>query len=174
MNVEEFWDQYGNKPYELVRGKVVEIAPKEILHGIIVSRIGARLGSLVEIHQLGEVVVTTGFQLRPDTLLGPDCALLTKEKAQSIAEPDQYVPFAPDLAVEVVSPGDTASDIRDKVDLYRAAGTRLIWVIYPVSRKVDVYLPDGTAHEVNTEGMLDGGDVLPGLQIPVTALFPSA
>ncbi len=90
----------------------------------------------------------------------------------SVTEPQKYIPFAPDLAVEVVSPGDSASETRDKVDLYRAAGTRLIWVIYPSLRKVDVYLPDGTSYQVAEEGTLDGGDVLPGLQIPVSRLFP--
>jgi Uma2 family endonuclease len=70
----------------------------------------------------------------------------------------------------VVSPGDNASAIRDKVSQYRRAGTHLIWVIYPAIRKVDVYLPDGTSYEAGK--LLNGGDVLPGLQLAVADLFP--
>jgi Uma2 family endonuclease len=171
---ELFWAQYGDKSYELIRGKVVESALKSVLHGIVLVRISALLYAFAGKNRSGEVVVRTAFQLGHNTILGPDCAFVNTAQAQSIANRDQYVPFAPDLAVEVVSPGDTAFDIRDKVDLYRAAGTRLIWVIYPSSRKVDVYLSDGTAREISEGNALDGGEVLPGLHIPVEALFPSA
>jgi Uma2 family endonuclease len=174
ITVEEFWEQYAGKPYELVRGEIVEVTPAGISHGAVTRRIGTLLGEFVDARGLGEVVgAETGFWLAPDTLRAPDCAYISREKVQSITEPEKYVPFAPDLAVEVVSPGDTASDIRDKVDLYRAAGTRLVWVIYPALRKVDVYLPDGTAREVGAEGTLDGGDVLPGLQIAAKDMFPA-
>jgi len=58
------------------------------------------------------------------------------------------------------------------VEQYRAAGTQLIWVISPELRKVAVYLPNNRVQEVDAEGILEGGDILPGLQIPVAALFP--
>jgi len=174
MTVEEFWEQYAGKPYELVRGEIVEVTPTGISHGAVARRISALLGAFVDAHGLGEVVgAETGFWLASDTLRAPDCAYIAAEKMASLAEAERYAPFAPDLAVEVVSPGDTASDIRDKVDLYRAAGTGLVWVIYPALRKVDVYLPDGTAREVGAEGTLDGGEVLPGLQIAVKEVFPA-
>jgi len=149
------------------------VTPTGFSHGLVTSRVGTLLGAFVDARGLGEVVSAgTGFWLAPDTLRGPDCAYISIEKMNSLTEAERYAPFAPDLAVEVVSPGDTASDIRDKVDLYRAAGTRLVWLIYPALRKVDVYLPDGTAREVDAEGTLDGGDVLPGLQIAVKDVFP--
>ena len=94
-------------------------------------------------------MVNAGFKLSTYTLLGPDCAYITRDKVESLTEPEKYIPFAPDLAVEVVSPNDKAHEIRDKVTLYRAAGTRIVWVIYPSLRKVDVYLPDGTALEID-------------------------
>ena len=175
MTVEEFWAQFAGQPFELVNGKVVEMTPAGLLHGAVTSRVAALLRAFVDSHGIeGEVLgAETGFWLDPHTLRGPDCAYISQEKIASITEPDKYAPFAPDLAVEVVSPGDTASDVRDKVDQYRAAGTRLIWVIYPSLRKVDVYHPDGTSYEVKADSTLDGGDVLPGLQIRVADLFPS-
>jgi Uma2 family endonuclease len=174
LTVEAFWDQYAGKPYELIHGRVVEVTPTGLAHGAVIPRVGTLLGAFVDANGLGEVVgAETGFWLGPHTLRGPDCAYIRQEKFASVTEPEKYVPFAPDLAVEVVSPGDTASDIRDKVDLYRAAGTRLVWVIYPSLRKIDVYLPDGTSYEVKKDGTLDGGDVLPGLSISVNDLFPA-
>jgi Uma2 family endonuclease len=174
MTVEEFWEHYAGKLYELVRVEIVQVTPTGISHGAVTRRIGTLLGVFVDAHGLGEVVgAETGFWLTPDTLRAPDCAYISTEKMSSLTEAERYAPFAPDLAVEFVSPGDTASDIRDKVDLYRAAGTRLVWVIYPALRKVDVYLPDGTAREVGAQGTLDGGDVLPGLQNAVKDVFPA-
>jgi Uma2 family endonuclease len=174
MTVEEFWELYAGQLYELVQGRVIEMTPAGFSHGAVTRRIGSLLGAFVDAQGLGEVVgAETGFWLDPHTLRGADCAFIPTNKVQSLTEPEKYVPFAPDLAVEVVSPHDTASAIRDKVNQYRTAGTRLIWVIYPALRKVDVYLPDGTAQEVDADRMLDGGDVLPGLKIAVTDLFPT-
>ncbi len=175
MTVDEFWQDYAGKPYELIRGEVVEVAPTGLSHGAVTSRAAALLRAFVDSQGSGEVVgAETGFWLGPHTLRGADCAYVSAEKMQSVQEPDKYAPFAPDLAVEVVSPTDNAADIRDKVDLYRAAGTRLVWVVYPSLRKVDVYLPGGTSHQAGEGDVLDGGDVLPGLQITVTDLFPAS
>jgi len=174
MTVEELWAQYAGQPLELVNGRVVEKPLAGVSQGAVTGRIGALLGTYVDEHKLGEVVgAETGFWLDPHTLRGPDCAYISREKIASISEPDKYAPFAPALAGEVVSPGDTASDLRAKVDQYSAAGTRLIWVIYPSLRKVDVYQPDGTSYEVKADGTLNGGDVLPSLQINMVDLFPS-
>jgi len=174
MTVDEFWQEYAGKPYELVRGEVIEVTPTGLSHGAVTRRIGALLGAFVDAHKLGEVLgAETGFWLGEHTLRGADCAFISAEKMRSVQDPDKFAPFAPDLAVEVVSPTDNAPDIRDKVDLYRTAGTRLVWVVYPSLRKVDVYVPGGTSHQVSEDGVLDGGDVLPGLQINVADLFPT-
>lgn len=171
MTVEDFWTVYAGQPYELVEGRIVEVTPAGFSHGAITSRAAALLRAFVDANGSGEVVgAETGFWLDEHTLRAPDCAFVSQDKLASIEEADKYVPFAPDLAVEVVSPGDNAANIRDKVSQYRRAGTRLIWVIYPSIRKVDVYLPDGTSYEASST--LDGGDVLPGLQLAVTDLFP--
>jgi Uma2 family endonuclease len=174
MTVEEFWAQYAGQRFELVNGRVAEMPPTGLSHGAVTSRVAALLRAFVDSQDIGGEVLgaETGFWLDPHTMRAADCAYISREKIASITEPDKYAPFAPDLAVEVVSPGDTAFDIRDKVDQYRTAGTRLIWVIYPSLRKVDVYQPDGTSYEVKADRTLDGGDVLPGLHIHVKDLFP--
>jgi Uma2 family endonuclease len=174
VTVDEFWEDYAGKPYELVHGRILEVTPTGFAHGATTRRVAALLRIFVDRNKLGEVLgAETGFQLDQYTLRGADCAYISREKVQALTEPEKYVPFAPDLAVEVVSPNDKAHEIRDKVTLYRTAGTRLVWIIYPSLRKVDVYLPDGTSQEIDEVGVLDGGDVLPGLRIAVADLFPS-
>ena len=149
------------------------MSPTGGIHGSVTRRVGALLGAFVDEHGLGEVFgAETGFRLAEHTLLGADAAFLAQEKWLAVEAPERPVPFAPDLAVEVVSPHDSARQIQDKVDLYLEAGTALVWVIYPDSRKVVVHYPGYSAQTFFEEAVLDGGEMLPGLQIPVTKLFP--
>ncbi|HEV8635807.1 MAG TPA: Uma2 family endonuclease [Chloroflexota bacterium] len=78
--------------------------------------------------------------------------------------PSAYVPLAPDLVVEVVSPGDSAADVQDKVDTWLGFGTKAVWVLYPGPRLV-VHRPDGTARALGLDDEIDGGDVLPGFRM---------
>jgi Uma2 family endonuclease len=79
--------------------------------------------------------------------------------------------MAPDLAVEVVSPNDRANDVQEKVGEYLAAGTRLVWVLWPRSRSVSVHAGRGVTHELGPDEELDGGEVLPGFRVRVANLF---
>ncbi len=112
--------------------------------------------------------------LSANTLRAPDAAFISKARLATITQPDKFLPFPPDLAVEVVSPGDTATEIQDKVNLYLEAGTRLVWVIYPDLRQAVVHRANRTAQTILYEGVLDGEDVLPGLSIALSDLFPQA
>lgn len=173
MTVEKFWEQYADKPYELVEGTVVEMAPAGGKHGAVQRRVASRLGDYADEHDLGEVYTgEIGFQLTPNTMRAADVAFVSKERLKQITDPDKYIPFAPDLAVEVVSPGDTADEIQTKVKLYLEAGMRLVWVFYPKLKNVVVHHPDGSSQAIGLDGILDGEDVLPGLRIPVAKLFP--
>jgi Uma2 family endonuclease len=78
---------------------------------------------------------------------------------------------APDLVVEILSPSETASELEEKVRDYRAAGTRLIWVVDPATRVVSVRRTGGPDTRLTEIDVLDGSDVLPGFTIPVTRLF---
>jgi Uma2 family endonuclease len=86
-----------------------------------------------------------------------------------------YVPFAPDLAVEVVSPGNTADEMRKKIEKYMRYGTRLLWVVYPEQQKVDVFRPiagqEAHVDFIDIDGVLDGGDVLPSFKLPLREVF---
>lgn len=86
--------------------------------------------------------------------------------------PDGYLPFAPDLAVEVMSPGDRRSDVMREVNDYLDAGTALVLLFSPRSRSVRVFTPrDRSGRALRVGDTLDGGDVAPGFQIPIAELF---
>jgi Uma2 family endonuclease len=81
-----------------------------------------------------------------------------------------FARLAPDLVAEVVSPGQARSRMDVKARLYIASGVRLVWVVWPEARTVDVWREAGTT-SLSEGDTLDGGDVLPGLAIPVRDLF---
>lgn len=173
LTLDDFWEIYSGQRYELVNGKAVEMSPTGYLHGSIARRVSAILGAHVDNKQLGDVVgAETGFMLSDNTMRGADAAFISKHKLAQITEPDKYLPFAPDIAVEVVSPHDTANEIKAKVRQYLEAGTSLVWIVYPSDQSVVVHLPDKTSVTLSTSDMLDGGDVLTDFSVEISAFFP--
>ena len=156
---------------ELVGGRVVEMTPGGADHGETGVRVGAELLAYARAKNLGRVYgADTGFVLRrgPDTVRAPDAAFVRKERALRTRK---FFDGAPDLAVEVLSPGDTQAEIRERVADFLAAGTARVWVLDPASRTATVHWPDGTARHVAEGGWLDGEDLLPGLRIELAPLF---
>jgi Uma2 family endonuclease len=174
--VDDLWAlSHTGQHCELVRGVIVEMTPAGNLHGIIALEIGFLLRTYVKAHDLGYVTAAeTGFVLsaEPATVRAPDVGFIAKARMPQPI-PEKYFPGAPDLAVEVISPGDSATDTRDTVLDYLRAGTRLVWIIYPTLRSADVYRSTETAQLVNSDGTLDGGDVLPGFTLPLRDVFQS-
>jgi Uma2 family endonuclease len=162
------------KRYELVRGALVCMAATGGQHGIIASRLDHRLRSFVEAHDLGEVCAAeTGFRLaqNPDTVRAPDVSFIARERVVTQGVPEGYWPFAPDLAVEVISPSDRFDDVLTKVQEYLRAGTRLVWVFHPRTKTVTVYRANSEVQLLQGQEELSGEDVLPGFHCPVMELF---
>jgi Uma2 family endonuclease len=157
---------------ELVAGELREMTPAGGDHGEIGMRLGWRLAQFVETGKLGVVYSSdTGFRLArdPDTVRCPDVGFIAKER---YARFRGVVDRAPDLAVEVVSPTDSYSDVRTKVHQYLDAGTRMVVVVDPPSQTVDVYRSRADHLELTRDEVLDFGDVVPGWQMPVRDIFP--
>jgi Uma2 family endonuclease len=175
--IHDLWEishQAGDiKRYELIKGELRQMSPTGGLHGLLALELGRLLGNHVVAQKLGYVTAAeTGFILAetPLTVRAPDVGFVAKaHMPQPI--PQKYIPVAPDLAVEVVSPSDTAQDIREKVIDFLQAGTRIVWVVYPESETVDVYRPGKDVQIISVDGILDGGDVVPGLHIPLRDVF---
>jgi len=160
--------------YELVAGTLVRMPPTGRLHGAVSVRVGRLLDEYVEAHGLGLVCgAETGFILRqrPDTVRAPDASFVRRERIPATGDPERYWPLAPDLVVEVLSPGDRASDVQAKLQEYFAAGTQLVWVIDPRERTVVVYQCMTDARTLTASDELTGGTVLPGFTCPVGRLF---
>lgn len=162
-----------DKQVELVRGVLVVREPPGYSHG----RVTAALAACLHTH-LGragtdqDLVVESGFTLArdPDTVRGPDIAVVGRARVPDPA-PRGFPELAPDLVVEVRSPGDRAGDVLAKVADWLTAGTRLVWVVDPDRRLARVYRQDGSETVVTDHEALDGEDVVPGFSCPLDAIL---
>ncbi|HEY0406415.1 MAG TPA: Uma2 family endonuclease [Pyrinomonadaceae bacterium] len=160
--------------YDLIKGELRKMSPAGAEHGALAARLTGALMQYVEQHELGEVFgAETGFKLasNPDTVLGPDLAFVSKERIPPTGIPVTYWPGAPDLAVEVVSPGNPRREIEEKIAAYLAAGVRLVWIISPSRRVVTVHRPNIEPLTLGENDTLDGQDVIPGFQHNVGRIF---
>ncbi len=163
------------KRFELSEGVLIEMAPAGLKHSGFALQLGRLIGDFVDEHQLGLVTAAeTGFILftderGKDTVRAPDVGFISAARLPKEL-PDGYAPFAPDLAVEVVSPGDSADEIEKKVNEYLKYGTQMVWVFYPKTRSVLAQTPN-SIQRLDINGTLDGGDVLPGFRLAVRAVF---
>ncbi len=161
-------------PHELLRGVLRRVMPAAWSHGLVVGRLFVALGRHVQALGLGELFSeATGFLLarRPDTVLCPDIAFVAAERLAAVGLGGPFPELAPDLAVEVLSTGDRASEARAKVSEYLAAGVRAVWVIDPAARTVRVHARAGGVRLLTESDELDGGDVVAGFRCPVAELF---
>lgn len=158
---------------ELVRGEVLIMPPPGALHGVCCSKIDRRLGNYADQDDRGTVACNdAGFitERRPDTVRGPDVAFWSKARLPEI--PVGYFEIAPDLAVEVLSPGNTSKQIRVKLGEYFAKGVRMVWVVAPEDRTVTIYRTPDEGRVLHETAMITGDDVLPGFQCRVSDLLP--
>ena len=173
MTAEEFYQsQAGRERSELVRGEVIEMVPPNRVHGRTALRIGSALLAFVDKQDLGEVMVESGYIVErgPDTVRGPDVSFMSKQRLPP-DESGTLIDGAPDLVVEVVSPSDSAGQVEEKTNQYFRAGARQVWWVYPITRSVIVHNPDGSARRYGESDTIQGGDVLPGLSLPVNRFF---
>ena len=152
--------------YELDRGRLIRVSPSSTWPNTVAIEIASNLNSFVRPRKLGRVGGGEGGLLLssdPDTVRAPDVWFIRAERLEGGRLPRRgYVRLAPDIAVEVMSPTDRHGDVLRKVGEYLAAGTRLVWVIYPESRVAVIYRPEGPPEIIGDDGVLDGEDVVPG------------
>ena len=162
--------------YELLRGTLVSEPLAGRIHGRTVARISQLLSNFVDSSRLGVVYTGgTGFVLarQPDTVRGPDIAFLSNERERETKDARPYVPGAPDLSIEVVSPTDRTRKILGKVSDYLAAGSRIVWVVNPAREEVSVFRSPFAPRILAGADPLDGEDVLPGFSVTIAEIFES-
>ncbi len=160
--------------HELRRGELTTMVPPGFRQGRVVAVIAAALERHVTPRDLGHILAgEPGFQLSsdPDTVRAPDVAFVAQARVDAVGVPDGYWPGAPDVAIEVVSPGDSYSDLQEKALEWLAAGARLVLVVDPRRRTVTAYRSPDRIVELSAGQLLDASDGVPGWSIPVDELF---
>jgi Uma2 family endonuclease len=160
--------------YELVKGELRQMVPAGGEHGVTAMNLSTPLDYYVKERGLGVVCAAeTGFiiALSPDTVRAPDVAFVSKARIPESGIPKGYWPFAPDLAVEVISPNDTYSEVEEKVLEWLDAGTRMVIVINPRNRTVTIYNSLTDVVVLKEYDQITGGDVIPGFTYSVAKLF---
>lgn len=167
-----------NRLLELIHGEITEKMPSE-LHGVIALLIGAKLLSFVEAHKLGYV----GVEVSHRPIIGQYNDRMPDVSFRATGQPlvtHGSVPGMPDLAVEIKSPRNSFESLREKAQFYLQNGSRMVWLVHPMQRQIELCVPSKEARAtmivrlLNVEDTLDGGDVLPGFSVKVSELFPPA
>lgn len=161
--------------FELIDGKLTRMSPAKRDHGLICVQIASALNQHVISRRLGLVFdSSTGFRLDPENVLSPDAAFCSSATLRRDSPAlDNFGSVPPDLCVEVISASERKAKIRRKLELYFTRGTRLVWLVRPRRKLVEVYTaPEAvTLKRLDDGDELDGGDVLPGFRLPLTQVF---
>jgi Uma2 family endonuclease len=162
--------------YELVDGRLVRMAGSGQRATMIAAILLGALIAFVRPRRLGVVTGADGvYKFDPvrETGLIPDVGFYVAARQSLIVDPNKPIPFAPGLAVEVASPSQSTGDLAAKAALYLAGGTRLVWVVWPDRRQVDVWHPGDTGPPatLGVGDTLAGEDVIPGFIHPVADIF---
>ncbi|MEO8611202.1 MAG: Uma2 family endonuclease [Chloroflexota bacterium] len=174
ITLEEFIEfalqpENSEREFEFIYGRIVEKMPGRTTNSFIAVQIDRKSFAFCEAHNLPSYVsIGDGAYIVGGHTVAPDFAYKTTPMIGDYPDPEP-----PLWAVEVISPTDKANDIRDKRKIYIEAGI-LLWEIYPLRREVDIYVPGQLVRTVDMDGVLDGGDVLPGFELPVKDLFPES
>lgn len=163
--------------YELVEGRLVRMPPPKPDHGYLESEIGGELRAFAKANNLGRVFAgDAGFDLTVpgdpgSTVLGADISFVRAERLATISK-NAYIPGAPDLAVEIASPSQFRPELGAKAWLWLRRGARLVWVVWPERKELDVWTPgQETPRTLHLGDTVEGGDVLPGFTLSLADLF---
>jgi Uma2 family endonuclease len=158
--------------YELWDGELWRMSPTKKRHGRGTTRITRQLILHLEASPTGSLYLgEVGFRVGPgQRLVCPDVAYVTQERDAPVGD-DEFFPYAPDVAVEVLSPDNIWPKVRRKARAYLASGAGLVWAIDPRRRTVAVYRPGMEPQRLGGERVLSGEDVLSGFAVRVADLF---
>jgi Uma2 family endonuclease len=163
------------RPCELINGTLVE---KTV--GYRESLIAAEVIFLIKFFlrdcDLGVVLGEAGtLKILPSQVRVPDVCFISWSRFPNRVLPAEPIPdLVPDLAIEVLSAGNTAAEMQSKLHDYFTAGVRLVWYIDPRTRSAKSYTAEDQSVLVDESGLLSGGDVLPGFELPLKELFANA
>lgn len=155
--------------YELVDGELKEV-PTTLKH----DAIGANIVAILMPSIRGRGVLTiaqAGFRMKSGNVRIPDVAFTRKERLPGGAPPDTFGDFAPDLAIEIISPSEDPADMARKVTEYLNAGAQQVWRLFPEAQRLTVHTSPTETRTYEAQDELYGGDLLPGFRCRVAELF---
>lgn len=162
-----------DKIYELVDGVLVEK-----IMGFPESTLALRIAFLIQLflekNPLGIVAGADGAtRLLPTKVRVPDVCFVSWDRlpVRGIVPPEPILDLAPDLVVEILSKGNTRGEMSGKLREYFFAGVRRVWYVEPKNRTVQDYTSPEQMTTLTEGQTLDGGEVLPGLRIPLAEIF---
>ncbi len=159
---------------ELIRGVLHETMPAGVRHGKIAAKLLLQLGYFVEPRKLGTLLTAdpgVWLERDPDTVRAPDIAFLAESTMALNADIPGFAEVVPELVVEVRSPSDSRREARDKARMWNDHGVRLVWVVHPDTRTLDVHQPGQAVLTLTADDTLDGADVLAGFTCTLADIF---
>jgi Uma2 family endonuclease len=174
VTAKELYQMGSNAPYELIEGVLREVSPSSSKSSVIGMRMGSAVFNYVDAQGLGYVTGEGGGYIlshNPATVVAPDVGFYRKDRYPGGVPESGFYPMPPDLAVEVISPSDRKADIAQKQALYAKAGVPLVWWVDPDRKTVTVHRLGQAPEIIETTGVLDGGDVLPGFELKLHSIF---
>ena len=156
--------------HELIKGELLTMPPPQLEHMRVSANLTAMLWNYAKANRIGDVYTEGGFKLEsdPDTVLGPDVSFVSLDRVSRTRE--GYYLGPPDLAVEVLSPGDRRGMVEHKLSLWLELGTRSVWLVNPRRRTVEVCKPTGDRKLFHEKDELTD-DTVPGFRVAVSEIF---
>ena len=158
-----------NRLFEFIAGEVVEVVSNPLSSNIAMM-MGVFVGGFVLQHNLGHVTGADGGYMVGGERYIPDVGFISYQRQRILAHVDGYNPLPPDLAVEVLSPGNLDVDMDVKIANYLASGT-VVWRVKPVEQQIAVFVPDTSVKILGINDILEGGSVFPGFKLPLKDIF---
>jgi len=156
--------------YELDDGELVYVCPNSLRQGEVIYKFYTALRVFVRRRKLGLVTPDAWIGLSDGTVRAPDVAFIPADRAEGL-DPRHTLKTTPALAAEVLGPWDKPRDLLRKIHQYRDAGIKLVLVLDPDKREIDVYPQDRTMYTLTAENSFEAPDILPGFSVRVGKLF---
>lgn len=168
LTIGDLWrPEFEGRRVELWEGEPRDLAVGSYSHNLIISRLILLFMQLEQTRSgVRQLPPGTGCIVAEDTFLIPDAGLHT----MPIPPPPGLLPRAPEIAVEIASPANTAEEFARKRQLYFSAGAEQVWELMPEARVIVVHFPDGTGPEIR-EGTLVGTGIADGVTVVLADLF---
>ncbi|MBC7869621.1 MAG: Uma2 family endonuclease [Chitinophagaceae bacterium] len=176
----EFWEisqlaENRDRPLELINGEIEEMAsnPRASKQAM---NLGRHILNYLDNNDIGHITGEAGgYIMDDDNTFAPDVAFISYLRQRELPKTG-FNPIQPDLAAEFVSPSDLKDPKRrifKKLETYQALRVPLVWYFYPERQEVEIYRPDQPTETLGIDGVLNGGDVLPGFSLPIKQIFKS-